>query len=101
MRFPLPSEPEPYEIKKQAPFNIALSLIFPNDEAAEEVERGIRFAVRYFPEQGIDTGRSAPTPIYAWLIAKTECHPPLVVYYCIMPPRSVLLLTVRVTDEEE
>jgi hypothetical protein len=98
---PLPSEPEPYEIKKQGRFDASLLQAVSDADVAAEVERGIRFAVRYFPEAGIDTGRSTPAPVYAWPIMKTHRHPPLVVYYCVVPPRTVLLLSVRATEEED
>jgi hypothetical protein len=85
------------EIKKQGPFDASLTACVPDAERREEIERAIRYAVRYFAEQGEFTGRSSPFPVYALPIEETARNRALVVYYCFSPTK-VLLLRVRETE---
>lgn len=93
-------QPLTYQIKKQELFNEQLRAAIPEQEVAEDILTGLFFALRHFPEQGVPTGRSSPLPVYAWFIHGTERNPPLVVQYCFQYP-TVLLLSVRVTEQEE
>ncbi len=85
------------EIKKQGPFDASLESCVPDVERREEIERAIRYAVRYFAEQGEFTGRSAPFPVYALPIEKTARNKALIVFYCYSEA-TVLLLRVRETE---
>ena len=87
-----------YTIKKQARFDAELMAAVPDAEMRAEIERGIRFALRHFPAQGVDTKRSSPFPVYAWPLRETPRHPGLVVYYNF-GGKTVLLMSVRVADE--
>ena len=89
-----------YQIKKREQFNEELRAAVPEQEIAEDILTGLFFALRHFPEQGVPTGRASPLPVYAWRIQATERNRPLIVYYCFQHP-AVLLLSVRVTEEEE
>lgn len=93
-------EPLTYQIKKQERFNEQLRAAVPEQEVAEDILTGLYFALHHFPEQGIPTGRSSPLPVYAWRVQGTERNPPLIVYYCFQHP-TVLLLSIRVTAQEE
>jgi hypothetical protein len=86
------------EIKKQGPFDASLESCVPDAERREEIERAIRYAVRYFAEQGEFTGRSAPFPVYALSIERTARNSAHVVFYCFSEV-SVLLLRVRETQQ--
>ena len=89
-----------YQIKKQERFNEEFREAIPKQEIAEDILNGLFFALRHFPERGIPTGRSAPSPVYAWRIQGTERNPPLIVYYCFQHP-IVLLFSAHVTEQEE
>ena len=89
-----------YQIKRQERFNEQFRAAIPQQEVAEDILSGLFFALRYFPEQGIPTGRSTPLPVYAWRIQGTERNPPLIVYYCFQQP-TVILLSARVTEQED
>ena len=88
-----------YDVKEQGRFRDTLAKIITHPEVAEDIMRGIRFALRYFPEQGRDTGHAAPLPVYAINIDATENTPPLTVYYAFLrKEKRVLLISVRVSQ---
>ena len=93
-------QPLTYEIKKQERFNEQFRAAVPEQEVAEDLLNGLFSALRHYPERGVPTGRSSPLPVYNWFIQGTERNPALIIFYCFQHP-IVILLSVRVTDQEE
>jgi len=89
-----------YQIKKQERFNEEFREAVPEQEIAEDILEALFLALRHYPEKGIPTGRAVPVPVYAWRIQGTERNKPLIVYYCFQHT-TVLLLSARVTEQEE
>lgn len=78
-------EARPYDIKLYKVFETEFARLVPDTAARNDLERGIRFSLRYWPEMGKFTGRSSPAPIYMMFFGRGHKNPPLVVYYCYWP----------------
>ncbi|MCX6381109.1 MAG: hypothetical protein NT023_16830 [Armatimonadetes bacterium] len=91
--------PTERNVKKLEGFDTELHAVIPAQEVREDIEKAIRFAVRYFPEAGRFTGRAAPLPLFAWTLKATERTPPLTVYYCF-DANTVILVSVQVAERK-
>jgi hypothetical protein len=94
------SEIPTYQILKQAHFDQEFRLAVPDQERLLEIERGLRFVLRHFPESGKDTGRRSPVIVYTWNIRGTERNPPLIFFY-IFGNGKVILMGVKATIDPD
>lgn len=78
-------EARPYDITFYKVFREQFERLVPDIAARNDIERGIRLSLQYWPEHGKDSGRASPAPIYMIFIGRGHKNPPLVVYYCYWP----------------